>query len=73
MTNDESRSPFHLPLHAQDTATQTVGCRRGAPEHCKLHRGAGCSFARADGLCLTPPLSWKRQYEKLAADRARSP
>lgn len=71
MSEAKPVGPFHLPLQALDTPTQTVGCRRGAPEHCKMHRGAGCSFAREDGLCLTPPLSWKRQFEKLSAERAR--
>ncbi len=68
MTEGKPLGPFHLPLHAQDTPSQTVGCRRGAPAHCKLHRSPSCSFVREDGLCLTPPLSWKRQYEKLAGE-----
>jgi hypothetical protein len=69
MTDDVRRSPFHRALHPLETPDRTFGCRRGAPESCKTHRTATCAFFRGDGLCLSPPLAWKRQYEKLASER----
>ena len=26
-----------------------------------------CAFVRADGICLAPPMSWKKQFLKLKA------
>jgi hypothetical protein len=55
-----------LPLHAGDSETQTVGCRRTNPETCMKHSlPTVCAFVRADGICLEPPISWPMRYRKL--------
>ena len=57
---------FHEPLEEQDTKTQTVGCRRTNPDICAKHSmHSVCAFVRADGMCLAPPTSWPKQFEKL--------
>ncbi len=57
---------FHAPLTAKDTATQTVGCRHTNPDICaKNGLPKVCAFARADGMCLAPPLSWAKQFKVL--------
>ena len=54
------------PLHDADTAKQTVGCRHTNPEICaKNALPTVCAFARNDGMCLSPPMSWSKQFEKL--------
>lgn len=58
---------FHEPLVAGDTPKQTVGCRHTNPAICaKNAMPSVCAFARADGVCLAPPGSWPKQFEKLA-------
>lgn len=68
--NNRQQGAHHFLLHPEDTPTQTFGCRGAAPGFCKLHRHPTCALVRADGLCLTPPLSWKWQYAKLTTTRA---
>jgi len=59
------------PLHAGDTATQTVGCRRSNPGTCMKHSlRAVCAFVRVDGICLEPPKTWPRTFRRLTADAA---
>jgi predicted nucleic acid binding AN1-type Zn finger protein len=59
-------SIFHSPLKHKDTATQTEGCRHTNPSICGSHYLPDvCAFARSDELCLKPPLSWAKQFEKL--------
>jgi hypothetical protein len=63
---------FHPPLQAADTPSSTLGCRHTNPEICAKNQMASvCAFARNDGMCLAPPVSWKRQYEKLERQGAR--
>ncbi len=57
---------FHAPLKPKDTATQTEGCRHTNPSICGSHSlPEVCAFARADGMCLRPPRSWAKQFERL--------
>lgn len=61
-----SSSRFHLPLCPEDTEESTLGCRHTNHEICGKWMLAGtCAFARTDGVCLSPPKSWPRQYLKL--------
>ncbi len=56
----------HAPLHPLDRETQTHGCRQASPNVCGKNSLPGvCAFVRKDNICLSPPNSWKRQYEKL--------
>ena len=66
--NPTTKNPnaFHAPLKPNDTAAQTVGCRHTQPVICaKNSMPKVCAFARADGMCLAPPVSWKKQFLKL--------
>jgi hypothetical protein len=57
---------FHQPLHPKDTEKQTHGCRHTNPDICAKNRiPKVCAFVREDGLCLSPPQSWAKQYQKL--------
>ena len=70
MTNNNRSSVFHAPLQDRDTATTTVGCRHTNPNICAKHSMERvCAFIRDDGMCITPPLSWARQFLLLAKDR----
>jgi hypothetical protein len=57
---------FHLPLHPLDSETQTHGCRHTNPSVCAKNSVPGvCAFVRKDDICLSPPTSWKNQFQKL--------
>lgn len=57
---------FHDPLGVDDTPERTVGCRHTNPDICKKNGMPDvCALVRADGMCLAPPASWAKQYEKL--------
>jgi hypothetical protein len=61
------RSRFHDPLELQDTVVSTVGCRHSNPDICKNNALQGhCAFARKDNICLVPPSTWKKQFERLS-------
>lgn len=69
MRNDKA---FHAPLHPQDTEEQTFGCRHTNPDICsKYHMPKVCAFARADKMCLAPPISWPKQFQKLKQGKAK--
>jgi len=69
MKNDISS---HAPLHPNDTETQTYGCRHSNPEICSKNLMPNvCAFARSDGMCLSPPKSWKKLFKKLNYSRAK--
>jgi hypothetical protein len=54
---------FHEPLRPGDTAEKTVGCRHTNPNICANNSiPKYCAFVRADGVCLYPPRSWKKQF-----------
>lgn len=54
------------PLGPQDSLQKTLGCRHSNPNICKNNATPGkCAFVRDDGICLTPPMSWKRIYQEL--------
>jgi hypothetical protein len=60
----------HAPLHPLDSEKQTHGCRQTSPNVCGKHSLPGvCAFVRKDNLCLSPPNSWKRQFQKLFAQQ----
>jgi hypothetical protein len=63
----QQQAAFHLPLHPEDTPTQTFGCRHTRPTVCARNLLPVCAFTRADTLCLAPPVTWKRQFMKLNA------
>jgi hypothetical protein len=57
---------FHELLVSGDTPQKTLGCRHTNPDICAKHSiPTVCAFARSDGICLAPPASWPKQYEKL--------
>ena len=54
-------------LQPGDRADRTVGCRQSQPNTCGRNSlPTVCAFARADGICLAPPTTWKRQYAMLS-------
>ena len=56
----------HAPLHPEDTVEHTIGCRHTEPVVCgKNCMPNVCAFVRQDGMCLSPPMSWSRQFKKL--------
>lgn len=65
----KQKKAFHLPLNPGDTPTQTIGCRHTNPDTCaRNHMPKKCCFVRKDNVCLSPPASWKKQYQKLLAE-----
>jgi len=61
-----NENAFHEPLKDGDTEKQTVGCRHTNPDICAKNMMPNkCAFARPDGICMAPPVSWKKQYAKL--------
>jgi hypothetical protein len=57
---------YHAPLKPNDTAFQTEGCRHTNPQICGNNSLPDiCAFVREDGMCLRPPKSWPKQFEKL--------
>ncbi len=56
------------PLREGDKPDRTVGCRHTNPDVCGKHSiEKVCAFVREDNMCLDPPVSWRKQYERLAA------
>ena len=54
-------------LREGGTGQQTVGCRLTNPNTClKNALPSVCAFARKDGMCLSPPANWLKQYKRLA-------
>ena len=54
------------PLKPQDSPHQTYGCRCQKPNNCMNNSMENiCAFVRANNICLKPPQSWAKQYEKL--------
>jgi hypothetical protein len=54
------------PLSEQDTLLKTLGCRHSNSDICKNNSTEGqCAFVRSDGMCLTPPRSWKKIFDEL--------
>jgi hypothetical protein len=67
---DQARR-FHDPLDGRDTPDQTVGCRHTNPDICAKHSiSLVCAFVRADGMCLSPPKSWPKQFKVLLRRKA---
>jgi len=57
---------FHAPLKPKDTAIQTDGRRHTNPSICGRNSlPTICAFVREDGMCLKPPLSWLKQFERI--------
>lgn len=60
------RGTFHAPVQPRDTETATEGCRHTNPDICAKHSLEGvCAFVRSDGICTSPPASWRKQFLKL--------
>jgi len=60
------------PLHAQDSDTQTYGCRHSHPEFCGKNRlPKVCAFVRGDKMCLAPAASWLKLFRKLKAETSK--
>jgi hypothetical protein len=61
---------FHKPLHVNDSERQTHGCRHTNPDICAKNRiPKVCAFVRDDNLCVSPPQSWAKQYQRLKGER----
>ena len=61
---------FLAPLLPGDTQDETVGCRHTNPDICgKNCMPDVCAFVREDGMCLSPPATWPKQFRKLAESR----
>lgn len=57
---------FHEPLLPGDSELVTVGCRHTNASICGRHSlPEVCAFVRADGVCMSPPNTWAKQYRKL--------
>ena len=58
--------PQNAPLSAEDSETQTKGCRHTNPDICG-NNGLDriCAFVRSDGICKRPPRSWNRIFKSL--------
>ncbi len=64
----KGKNAFHAPLFTVDTEKQTYGCRHTNPIICSRHNlPSVCAFARSDKICLAPPNSWAKQFQKLKA------
>lgn len=64
---------FHAPLNPQDTVKQTCGCRHTNPDICAKNRMPKvCAFVRADNICLSPPASWPKQFQKLKQEKVKT-
>ena len=67
----KKESVFHAPLDKRDRPDRTFGCRYTNPDICKKHSMEGvCAFVREDNMCISPPASWPKQYEKLSGQRS---
>jgi hypothetical protein len=61
-----NKAAFHAPLNDLDTEKETYGCRHTNPDICaKHHMPKVCAFARGDNICLAPPISRPKQFQKL--------
>ena len=65
--------PFSSPLNEKDTELNTFGCRSNNPDICGNNGLDGvCAFVRDDGMCQKPSRAWKKQYQKLLAEKEAS-
>jgi hypothetical protein len=70
LVKKDQKLAFHALLNPLDSENQTHGCRHTNPSVCAKHSLPGvCAFVRKDNICLAPPQSWKKQYEKLFFQR----
>ena len=70
LVKKDQKLAFHALLNPLDSENQTHGCRHTNPGVCAKHSLPGvCAFIRKDNICLSPPQSWKKQYEKLFFQR----
>jgi hypothetical protein len=73
MKSMQKQSAYHAPLYPLDSATQTVGCRHTNPNICANNSLQGiCAFVRKDNICLKPPRTWRKQFEKLCKEMSDS-
>ena len=65
----ELRIPFNAQLNAEDTETQTYGCRANNPDICKNNGVTNiCAFASDDSICRRPSRAWKKKYNELKGE-----
>lgn len=66
MRNNQRRA-----ITADDTLSQTLGCRHSNSDICRNHSTPGkCAFVRKDNICLTPPRSWNKLFRLLQRENA---
>ena len=66
MSKKDLHIGVHSPLKPEDTPYQTYGCRAYNPDICaNADTPKICAFVREDCICMKPPRSWKKQFEKL--------
>ena len=57
---------------SEDSPCQTHGCRHTNPNVCSnYHMENICAFVKADKICIKPPRSWAKQYEKLLKEKSQ--
>jgi hypothetical protein len=67
---EKQKEAFHAPLTPNDTVSKTYGCRHTNPSICANNSiPKSCAFVRADEMCLKPPVSWKKQFQKLKSGK----
>ena len=65
--NKELHFNFNAPLNAQDTETQTWGCRQNNPDRCGYNGIPGiCACVSVDKCCKHPSKAWKKKYLELS-------
>lgn len=71
MSKKELKIPFNAPLSELDTEIQTYGCRQNNPDICSNNSILDkCAFTSDDCICKKPSRSWKKQYQKLSAEKS---
>ncbi len=64
-----NNNTFDTPLQEGDSEIQTVGCRHTNPNICsKNSMYEKCAFTSQNNICLNPPSSWRKKFEKLKAE-----
>ena len=54
------------PVQPGESESRTVGCRYKRSRDCPKNRMRNvCAFVREDGICLAPPVTWKRHWRKI--------
>jgi hypothetical protein len=74
LNTKDQQQVFHAPLHPLDSEKQTQGCRHTSPNACAKHSLLNvCAFVRKDNICLPPPTTWKKKFQKLFVQQFGKP